>query len=151
MSDPQEQAQAWSDAAGNGRGDGSSKISSLAQGARARLAGSIEPVKEKAKQMAEAKKASGAEKISGVAQAVHQAADDLGKELPQAAGYIHQAAESLDQASAALKERSLEEILDSFGQLARRQPVALFGAAMLAGFAVSRFLKSSADASRGGR
>ena len=104
-------------------------------------------VKDKAKETAEAQKANGAEKLSGVAQAVHRAADDLGKELPQAAGYIHDAAASLEQASTALKERSLDDLMDSFGRFARKQPVAFLGAAMLAGFALSRFLKSSAGPS----
>ena len=147
MSDTHEQAEAWSGAPG----DGKRKVSSFAEEARARLAEGIEPMKEKAKEMAEAQKASGAEKMSGVAEAVHRAADDLGRELPQAAGYIHDAAASLEQASAALKDRSLDDLMDRVGQFARKQPVAFFGAAMLAGFALSRFLKSSAEPSGEGR
>jgi hypothetical protein len=49
-----------------------------------------------------------------------------------------------------LRERSLDDLMQSFGRFARTQPATFFGGAVVAGFALSRFLKSSADApSRG--
>jgi hypothetical protein len=114
--------------------------STLAERARA----TIEPIKEKAKELAETQKQNSAEKIGGVAAAVRHAADDLDEHLPRAAGYIHQAAESMERASTTLKEHSLDELIGSLGQFARNQPAAFFGAAVLTGFALSRLLKSSA-------
>jgi methyl-accepting chemotaxis protein len=119
--------------------------SSLAERAGARLGATIEPIKDKAKELAEAQKHDSAEKIGGVAAAVRHAADDLEHDLPRAAGYIHQAADSMERASAALKEHSLDELVGGLGRFARNQPAAFFGAAMLAGFALSRFLKSAAE------
>ncbi|HEU4659397.1 MAG TPA: hypothetical protein VFS63_01915 [Pseudolabrys sp.] len=101
-------------------------------------------IKEKARATAEDVKAAGADQIAGVTRAVHGAADQLGQELPKAAGFIHAAAEKLEGASAGLRDKSVEEIVDSFGNFARRQPAVAFASAVLAGFALSRFLKSSA-------
>ena len=120
-------------------------MSSLADKARAKLSASIEPVAAKAKEVAEQQKAAGAETIGGIAGVVRAAADDLGTELPEAAGYVHQAADRLAQASDALRERSFDDLIGTIGQFARNQPVAFFGSSVLAGFVLSRFLKSTAD------
>jgi hypothetical protein len=121
------------------------QASSIAERARTRLGETIDPLREKARQVAEAQKQSGAEKIGGVAAAVRRAADDLERDLPKTAGYVHQAADGIERASAALKERSFGELIDTVGEFARSQPAAFFGAAVLAGFALSRFLKSAAE------
>jgi F0F1-type ATP synthase membrane subunit b/b' len=117
--------------------------STLAERARTRLDATIEPIKDKAKELAEAQKQNSAAKIGGIAATVRQAADDLERDLPRAAGYIHQAADTMERASSALKEHSLDELIGGLGQFARKQPAAFFGAAVLAGFALSRFIKSS--------
>jgi F0F1-type ATP synthase membrane subunit b/b' len=150
MSQTQEKTQSAGTPSGGLVSDIKSKASSLAETARSRLAEGVEPMKEKAREVAEEQKASGAQKISGVAQAVHRAAGEFEREMPEAAEYIHGAASSLERASEALKERSVDDMLGELGRFARQQPGAVFGAAMLAGFALSRFLKSSADPSRQG-
>jgi methyl-accepting chemotaxis protein len=119
--------------------------STLAERACNRLGATIEPIKDKAAELAHAQKQNGAETLGGVAATVRHAADDLEQHLPRAAGYIHQAADSMERASAALKERSLDELIDGVGQFARSQPAAFFGAAVLTGFALSRFLKNAAS------
>jgi uncharacterized phage infection (PIP) family protein YhgE len=96
-----------------------------------------------ARQAAGNAKAEGADQIAGISRAVHGAADELGKELPQTAGFIHSAAEKLESASSALSNHSVEELVSGFNNFARRQPAAAFAASVLAGFALSRFLKSS--------
>jgi methyl-accepting chemotaxis protein len=118
---------------------------SLAAQARARLSEAIDPMVDQARAAAEQQKAAGVEQVSGVAAAVHRAADDLGSQLPHAAKYIHGAADKLEEASSALKERSLDDLMGTFGQFARSQPAAFFATAALAGFALSRFLKSSGE------
>jgi hypothetical protein len=100
-------------------------------------------VKDQARQAADDAKAQGGAQIAGVSRAAHKAADELSRELPQAAGFIRAAADRLDQASAALRERSVEELLSGFNGFARRQPAAAFAGSVLAGFALARFLKSS--------
>jgi hypothetical protein len=127
------------------RADLERQASALAERAQTRLSETVEPIADKAREVAEAQKRSGAEKIGGVVQAVHRAADDLARDHPRAAGYVHQAADTIEQASAALKERSLEDLTGAAGRFARAQPAAFFAAAVLAGFALSRFVKSAAS------
>lgn len=105
-------------------------------------------LKESAAQLAEQQKKSGARQLSGIAGAVHAAADQLGEQLPGAAGYIHDAAERIDHVASDLKNRNLSEIADGVRRLAREQPLALFGGAVLAGFVLSRFLMSVGDGAR---
>src|SRR5262244_2219140 len=75
-------------------------------------------VREKARDFAEQQKAAG--NAARLGHAVHEAADQLGKELPQAAGYVHSAADNLQRAAAALRERSIEDMIADFGSFARR-------------------------------
>jgi hypothetical protein len=102
-----------------------------------------ESIKETAREIAEEQKSAGAERIEAVGRAVHGAADQLGKEIPQAAPYIHSAAETLEGAASWLQERSVDEFVTGFNRFAREQPAAAFAGSVLAGFALARFLKSS--------
>ena len=58
-----------------------------------------EALRNTAADFAEAGKQQGAERIDRLGRAVHGAADELGKEIPQAADYVHTAAESLETAA----------------------------------------------------
>lgn len=100
-------------------------------------------VADEARHYAEAQKDHGAERIDGVARAIHDAADQIGRDLPQAAGYIHEAATRIEQASAMMRERRIEDLLGVVDDFAHRQPAAFFGGSVLAGFLLSRFLRSS--------
>jgi hypothetical protein len=127
----------------NPSADLSNKASALGEQAQAKLEEAAEPLKNKARGMAEEQKSAGADHIAELGRVVHGAAEELGKELPQAAGYIHAAADRLEGASSALRERSVEDLVGTFTNFARTQPVAAFAGSVLAGFALSRFLKSS--------
>jgi hypothetical protein len=122
---------------------GGSEALSLGGATRAHVKEAVQPITATAKEVAEQQKVAGAEVISGVAQAVHRAADELATQLPAATGYVHEAADRLERASSALRERSVDDLIGSVDRFARQQPVAFFGTAVLAGLAVSRFLKSS--------
>jgi hypothetical protein len=102
-----------------------------------------EALKGTAADFAEAGKDTGAERIGRLGRAVHGAANEIGKELPQAAEYVHTAGEGLENAAAHLRDHSVEDLFESFNRFARRQPVAAFAGAILAGFVLSRFIKSS--------
>jgi hypothetical protein len=109
----------------------------------------VEPMKDRARELAEEQKRAGADRLGGVARAVHQAADQLGNELPpEATQYVHQAAEGIERVSSAIRDRSVGDLFDDLNDFARQQPVAFFGGAVLAGFVLSRFLKSSAQSTR---
>jgi|SRR5215467_3258701 len=116
-------------------------MSALGHEVREKAGDTASAATAKARDFAEQQKAAG--NAARLGHAVHEAADQLGKELPQAAGYVHSAADNLQRAAAALRERSIEDMIADFGSFARRQPAAAFASAVLAGFALSRFLKSS--------
>src|SRR5689334_23930860 len=116
------------DAGGGDRGGAGAEMRNAA-------AEAADATKDRAREMADDIKARGTDQISGVSGAIHEAADHLGKELPQAAHYIHSAAHQRDSASTALRERSIEDLISGFSSFARRQPAAAFAGAVLAGFA----------------
>jgi hypothetical protein len=111
-------------------------------------ANAAETVRDKASEFAERGKEAGAGRMEGFARAARRAADDLQEDSPQIAGYVRQAADGLQQASSSVRGRSVGEIMDMVEDFARRQPTAYFGGAVLAGFVLSRFVKSRPDRSR---
>jgi hypothetical protein len=117
----------------------------MAQSEGAGAASGVESLKESAAHAAEQQKEAGARQLSGIAGAVHAAADQLEDQLPGAAGYIHDAAERIDHAASDLRNRNLSDIADSIRHLGQDRPLALFGGAVLAGFVMTRFLKSGQD------
>jgi len=94
---------------------------------------------------AEDKKNAGADFVSGLAGAVRRAAYAFDDQIPQASGYIRRAADQIDGASDALRERDVSELVQGVQKFARRQPTAFLGITVLAGFAAVRFLKSSSS------
>ncbi len=94
----------------------------------------------------------GASATRAIAKAVARAADDLEPQLPTAATYVRGAAEKLQDASSAIERGNIDELMNVVGAAARSQPVAVFSAAAIIGFAFSRFLKGSAnEAAPGGQ
>src|SRR5262249_2831856 len=99
--------------------------------------------KAEARRVADQQKGAGADRLDEVAGAVHGAARTLEAGMPQMANYVHGAAAQLEDAAQALRHRNIDELIDEIGSFARAQPVVFFGGAMLAGFVLTRFLKSS--------
>jgi hypothetical protein len=131
------------------KGDGARTGSVETDKVRAAVEDTAESVASQARSAAEQQKESGAEQLGGMARAIHGAARELENQMPQAARFVHDAAEQLEGAAGALRERSIDDLMQSFNRFARTQPLAFFGGAVLAGFAVSRFLKSSGQSSGG--
>jgi hypothetical protein len=127
------------------------QASSAAEDAKTALDAASVTVKERARTVAEQQKKTGADQIGCVARAIRGAAHEIEQEMPHAAGFIHDAAAKLEGAADSLRERSVDDLIRSLNNFARSQPAAFFGGAMLAGFALSRFLKSSAQPSGGPR
>jgi hypothetical protein len=119
------------------------QASSAAEDAKTALDAASVTVKERARTVAEQQKKAGADQICGVARAIHGAAHEIEQEMPHAAGFIHDAAAKLEGAADSLRERSVDDLIRSLNNFARSQPAAFFGGAVLAGFALSRFFKSS--------
>ncbi len=88
-------------------------------------------------------KAAGADYVGNIANAVRSAANGFESDLPQAAEYIRLAAGQIDGVSSALRKRDFNELIGGVQDFARRQPTAFLGVAVVAGFALVRFLKST--------
>jgi hypothetical protein len=112
--------------------------------------GAERSLKDSAAQLAEQQKKAGARQMSGIAGAVHAAADQLEQQLPGAAGYIHETAERIDHAASDLRSSSLNDLADGVRRLAQERPLVLIGGSVLAGFVLTRFLRS-ADGDRARR
>jgi hypothetical protein len=81
--------------------------------------------------------------LGDFAGALRKSAEQMQGQHQSAARFAQTAASSLEQISGALKNRDLDGMLRDAESFARRQPVAFFGAALVAGFLAVRFLKSS--------
>jgi hypothetical protein len=98
---------------------------------------------EKLLSSVEEQKAAGADFVSGMAGAIRRAANEFDRDVPQAAQYMRLAADQVGAVSDAFRRRDLNQLVADVQGFARRQPTACLGAAVLAGFAVVRFLKTS--------
>ena len=122
------------------------EFASSAEGVREQAGDVAESVKKRTRAMADDQKDAGADQLHGFARAIDEAADQLANEFPQAASYVHEAAQRVDNVSTMIRERSIEELLHEANHFARKNTIAFFGMSLAAGFALSRFLKSSAPA-----
>jgi len=88
------------------------------------------------------RKSIGAEYIGTIAHATGQAAQAFENDLPQAAQYIRQASEQIQNVADRVRESDVRELVGEVQEFARRQPTLFFGGAVILGFAALRFLKS---------
>jgi hypothetical protein len=100
---------------------------------------------QKAETLAEQGKQAGVERGIGLADATRRVADDLEGTSPEIARHVRTAADSIESVANSLRERSVGDLMQEATSFARQQPGAFFGAAVLAGFAIARFAKSSAS------
>ncbi len=125
-------------------GDDASWLSSAAERAQGAASEAADKIKSRTRDAAEQQKEAGAEHISGVADAMKAAADDLEGKVPLAAEYVDDLAGQLGSVASALRQRNIDDMVGNVADFARKQPTAFFAGAVAAGFALSRFAKSSA-------
>jgi hypothetical protein len=104
---------------------------------------------DKFKQTVDGQKIAGAEYVGSLANTMRRAAREFDSDLPLAGTYIRKAASQVEGMSESIKTGNLNDLVREAQSFARRQPTAFLGMAVLAGFGVVRFLKSSADNSDG--
>ena len=121
------------DQAARAADDAKGAVASIAEQARARL-----------NDIVGQQKAAGADKIAGVAKAAHSAAGDLDETNPGMARLVRTAADNVDRIAEDVRSRDIGEVFATLAGFGRKQPVAFFGGAVLAGFLLSRFFKSDA-------
>jgi ElaB/YqjD/DUF883 family membrane-anchored ribosome-binding protein len=98
---------------------------------------------ETIKQRAYEQKEAGANYIGGIADAMRRASHEFDDQVPIAGVYIRKAASKIEDISDTVQHGDLTDLVHGVQDFARRQPTAFLGLAVLAGFGVVRFLKSS--------
>ncbi len=99
--------------------------------------------KEKVNEAFREQRSAGADYLTGMAGAVRRAAGEIESEIPPAARFMRGAADQVESFAGSVKDRSPQEMLGEVQDFARRQPALFFGGAMVLGFALLRFLKST--------
>jgi len=90
-------------------------------------------------------KQAGAEYVGSLSDTMRRAAREFDTDLPIAGAYIRKAASQIEGVSDSIKTGNFNDLVRGAQSFARRQPTAFLGIAVLAGFGVVRFLKSSAN------
>jgi hypothetical protein len=106
---------------------------------------------DKLQQAVDGQKSAGADYVGSLAGTIRRAAKEFDGDLPIAGTYIRKAAEQVEGVADSIRTGNFNDLVKGAQSFARRQPTAFLGMAVLAGFGVVRFLKSSAtDADRSG-
>ena len=115
-------------------------------------AGLAQDVKRQGEEQFESRKHTAAAQTERLAEVVDRAAEELrGQDQQSLADYAGELAGSMKNFAESIRERSLDELLRDTQQLARNNPTLFVMGSVVAGIALSRFLKASADRSdRGG-
>ena len=104
---------------------------------------------DKLKQTVDGQKSAGAEYVGSLADTIRRAAREFDSDLPIAGTYIRQAASQVEGVAETIRTGNFNDLVKGAQSFARRQPTAFLGMAVLAGFGVVRFLKSSASDTEG--
>lgn len=83
------------------------------------------------------------EKISSLGGAVRHSAEKLQANIPIAGSYVEKAADQIDRAANALKDRDLRELARDGQAFAKARPYEFVAACALIGFLAARFVNSS--------
>lgn len=140
------QASASSTAGSDWQGGSGASSGSASSGG---ISGIASKASEKIMDVAEQQKSAGADFVSGMADAVRNAAGSFDNQIPQAGEYIRYAADHMADMSDALRRRDVRQLVSGVETFARQQPTAFLGLTFLAGFAAVRFLRSSTQGMSG--
>jgi hypothetical protein len=112
---------------------------------RHRAEADFETARHRAAGFANEQKDYAADQLDGVAGAVRRVADDLPQDQAAIGRYARDLADGLEHLSGAARNQSVGDMVHSAESFGRRQPAAFLGAAVLLGFAASRFMGASAS------
>ncbi|MGH6901390.1 MAG: hypothetical protein ACREIR_01465 [Geminicoccaceae bacterium] len=101
-------------------------------------------MRQRARSAATDQKNVAASRMEGIAHALRTASDDLQtRGQPTFAEYSRHMADGLESMAESLGRRDVDDLVGSVEGFARARPVAFLGGAVVAGFALARFMKSS--------
>jgi len=124
------------------------QVKDLANQARDQTVELAHQATDQVSQLVDQQKQQTAERLGGLAGALHEAARQLEQKDAEGFGrYAHRAAEQVDRASRYLKEKDLQSFVRDAEGFARRHPDLFLGGTLIASVLLARFLKSSADRS----
>ena len=109
----------------------------------------VDAAREAAESLLEEQKRQIAERVSGIAEALHSAARSLDQsENKLIARYVGQAADQVTDISHTVRDRRWNEIAADTEDFARRQPIWFVAGAVAAGFVVGRLLWAATNGQR---
>ena len=115
-----------------------------------RARGLVGDAAERARSVAGEQKNLAADRLTGFADALRHASSDLDEQGQSVvSGVVRQAADGLEHVSGAMRRNDVDDLVGSVEDFARRQPAVFIGSAVLAGFGIARFMKSSSERRRG--
>jgi hypothetical protein len=115
----------------------------LRQAAKEQASDFAAGIGEELSKTAEGQKERGVETLQTYMRAITSAADQLEAQSPSVARTVRSAASKIGTLSDTISSRNVNDLAKAAGEMARDQPLMFIGGAALAGFALSRFLKSS--------
>jgi hypothetical protein len=118
--------------------------SSAARAVKQQAAAVVSEIGNELGKTAEEQVSHGADAIRGFARAIEAAGSELEKISPQLAHYVNDSAGKIREVSNGLSNRQVDDLIRTATDFARSQPAVFVGAAIATGFALARFLKSSA-------
>lgn len=122
------------------------KLEGAAETVRADAAAAKDDALKRAQSEAERGREKGAGHLNAFADAVREAADELGRRDESAAAQlVREAAGGLESLSGSLREKSVGDLVDSVSRFGRSNPTAFLGGALLAGIALGRFAQASGE------
>lgn len=121
-----------------------SAVSKASEQAKTGAQGVADAVSSEAAGYANQAKETTAEEVKSVASALRSAAQDLRSGSPQERTFS-QIAESLADASDAVRNKDLSEMVGDLNRFAKKNPLVFLGGAVLVGFAATRFAKATSE------
>lgn len=117
-----------------------------AQSVKQEAASFAATAQEKAVEQVEKHKETATQTLGAFADAIRQAGDQLAQNDQSAAGHmVRQAADGLESFTRSLEGKRPEELVDAVRDFGRRNPTVFIAGSVLAGLALARFLKASAE------
>jgi hypothetical protein len=113
-----------------------SSVSGMINDAQTLVSTLATTAQDAALRLVDEQKAEAAERVEEVARTLDSAADQVERILPGTAPYLREAASGIQGFSSAIRDQSIEEIVEAAME---------FAGSALAGFILARFLKSSAE------
>jgi hypothetical protein len=107
--------------------------------------GFAQRLKEDGRQTLEQRKRSAADRVEGIAQALERTSANFSENEPTLAELANRLSGTVSNLATRLREGSIDDLVDDTRSFARRNPVLFIAGGLVAGFALARFVKASAQ------